>query len=92
MDYDVLENGRVVYANQASALDDIIKTLDNMNGELQASWTNRTAEAFITRYEEEHKVALKKAAEALQSISDFIQQYSAGRQEEDQDTASSISG
>lgn len=92
VDYDVLENGKAVYANQAAALDDIIQTLNSMNAELQASWTNKTADAFIARYESEHRLALEKAADALQSISDFIQQYSAGRQEDDDLTASSISG
>lgn len=35
VDYDVLTTGVSVYSNQAGAIDDVIKTLVNMNGQLQ---------------------------------------------------------
>lgn len=92
VDYDVLETATTTYANQAAALDDMINTLVNMNGELQANWTNMTSEAFIQRFEGEHKVALQNARDAIQSISEFISSYLANRQEEDSQSASAISG
>ena len=73
VDYDVLTTGVSVYSNQAGAIDDVIKTLVNMNGQLQDGWTNQTADAFIERFESEYKPALENARDAIQSISDFIQ-------------------
>lgn len=92
IDYDVLENGRSVYAQQAQALDDVITALTNMNGQLQEGWTNQTSDAFISRFESDHKIALQSARDAVQSISDYIASYVANRQEEDSASAGSISG
>lgn len=92
VDYDVLETATTTYAHQASALDDVINILVNMNGDLQANWTNMTSDAFIQRFESEHKIALQSARDAIQSISEFIASYLANRQEEDTQSASAISG
>ena len=69
VDYEVLTSGVSVY----SALDDVINSLVQMNGQLQDGWTNQTADAFIERFENEYKPALENARDAIQSISDFIQ-------------------
>ena len=47
VDYEVLTSGVSVYSNQAGALDDVINSLVQMNGQLQDGWTNQTADAFI---------------------------------------------
>ena len=73
VDYEVLTSGVSVYSNQAGALDDVINSLVQMNGQLQDGWTNQTADAFIERFESEYKPALENARDAIQSISDFIQ-------------------
>lgn len=41
VDYDVLTTGVSVYSNQAGAIDDVIKTLVNMNGQLQDGQTRQ---------------------------------------------------
>ncbi|MDD2978580.1 MAG: WXG100 family type VII secretion target [Hespellia sp.] len=92
VDYELLSQAQSVYANQASALDEIINTLTNMNNELQGGWTNLTAEAFIQRFESDHKVALQNARDSIQEISTYIAQYSANCQDEDQQGASAVSG
>lgn len=92
VDYDVLEQAKSVYANQAAALDDIINTLVKTNGDLQSGWTNETAEAFINRFETDHKIALQNVRDAIQEISEYITQYSANRQDEDRQGASAVSG
>lgn len=92
IDYDVLEQAVSTYSSQASALDDILTTLNSMNEELQAGWTNQTSDAFINRFETEHKVALEKARDSIQEISDYISEYMANRQDEDAQGASAISG
>ncbi len=92
IDYEVLSNGISIYAKQASALDEIITALDTMNGELQDGWTNETASAFIDRYNTEHKVGLQNARDAIQSISEYISNYMANRQEEDSQSAAGIRG
>lgn len=43
VDYEVLTSGVSVYSNQAGALDDVINSLVQMNGQLQDGWTNQTA-------------------------------------------------
>lgn len=92
VDYEVLTNGVSVYGNQAGALDDVLTTLIQMNGQLQEGWTNLTADAFIERFEEEYKPALENARDAIQSISDYIQQYMQNKQDDDQAGASAIRG
>lgn len=92
VDYNVLENAVSVYANQASAIDEVINYLVKMNSELQSGWTNQTSDAFINRFESEYKVNLQNIRDALQNISDYIKKYSANRQEEDAQGASAIGG
>ena len=92
IDYEVLENSKTVYSNQATALDNIITTLNSTNSELANGWTNQTATAFLERYENEYKVQLQNIRDAIQSISDYIGTYSANRQQEDADSAGAISG
>ena len=92
IDYDVLSNGITVYANQATALDEVITALNNMNAQMQEAWTNETSSAFIERYESEHKIALQNARDAIQSISDFIASYVQNRQEEDAQSAAGVRG
>ncbi|WP_075679690.1 WXG100 family type VII secretion target [Roseburia sp. 831b] len=90
VDYEVLTNGVSVYANQAEALDEVIQALVKMNGELQNGWTNQTADAFIERFEDEYKPALENARDAVQSISDFIQNYMQNRQDDDAQGAAAV--
>lgn len=92
IDYEVLENARTVYANQASALDNVITVLGAANGELAAGWTNQTASAFLDRYETEYKVQLQNIRDAIQSISDYIETYAGNRRSEDEESASAIHG
>lgn len=89
VDYEVLTSGVSVYSNQAGALDDVINSLVQMNGQLQDGWTNQTADAFIERFENEYKPALENARDAIQSISDFIQNYMQNRQDDDAQGVSS---
>lgn len=92
VDYDVLQAGISEYANQAAALDAVLTALDTMNTNLADGWTNKTATAFIERYESEHKIALQNARDSIQSISEFISSYMANRQEEDDLSASGVMG
>lgn len=92
VDYEVLEAGISVYANQAGALDEVLNALVNMNGQLQEGWTNLTADAFIERFESEYKPALENARDAIQSISDYIQSYMQNKQDDDAQGASAIRG
>lgn len=92
VDYDVLDKAKTVYADQATALDNVITALVAMNGELQDGWTNMTSDAFIERFDSEHKIALQNARDAVQSISEFIVSYLSNRQEEDSQSASAVSG
>ena len=91
VDYDVLDQSKSVYSNQAGMLDEIINTLVKTNGDLQSGWTNQTSEAFINRFETDHKIALQNARDALQEISEYIAQYVANRMDEDSQGASAIS-
>ncbi|MDO5812376.1 MAG: WXG100 family type VII secretion target [Bacillota bacterium] len=92
VDYDVLTTGVSVYASQASALNDVLTALNKMNGELEAGWSNDTARAFIERFNTEHGPALQQAAEAIQSISDYINSYMQARQDDDAAGASAVRG
>lgn len=92
VDYEVLGEGVTVYANQASALSDVLSALISMNGTLQDGWTNQTADAFIQRFEDEYKPAMENVAEAIQSISDYIQSYINARQEDDAAGAAAVRG
>ena len=92
VDYDVLAKGKDVYANQASAIMDIIGIINNMNGELQEGWSNETARAFVERISSDHIPKLQKASEAIQEVSDFINSYLTNKQSEDKQGASNISG
>ena len=90
VDYEVLESGVTVYATQAANIDDALTALINMNGQLEAGWTNQTASAFIERFNSEYKPALENVRDAVQSISDYIRQYSSNKQDEDAQGASAI--
>ncbi len=92
VDYEVLDQAKAVYADQAAALDALINILVKTNGELQEGWTNQTSDAFIERFEADHKVALQSARDALQEISEYIAQYAANRMDEDQQGAGAIRG
>ena len=92
IDYDVVMNASNIYKSQAEALANVVQTLTNTNAEMQAGFKNETSNAFIERYESEYKVALEKAGEALQSISDFLKTYVDKRKEEDAGTAGNIAG
>jgi len=92
VDYEVLNTGKTVYANQAAAIMDIIDTINRMNGDLQQGWSNETARAFVERISSDHIPKLQKASEAIQEVSDYINTYLANRKSEDSQGASAISG
>ena len=92
VDYDVLEVGVSVYAQQAEAIDTALTALVRMNGQLQDGWTNLTADTDIGQFESEYKHTLENARDAMQSISDYIRSYMDNRQEDDQQGAARISG
>ena len=92
VDYDVLNDGKVVYANQARAIDDVITAINNMNRALQDGWSNETARAFVERINSDHIPKLRNAAAAIQEVSDYINTYLANKQSEDSQGASAISG
>ena len=92
VDYDVLNDGKVVYANQARAIDDVITAINNMNRALQEGWSNETARAFVERINSDHIPKLRNAAAAIQEVSDYINTYLANKQSEDSQGASAISG
>ena len=48
VDYDVLTTGVSVYSNQAGAIDDVIKTLVNMNGTV-TGWMDKPDSRCIHR-------------------------------------------
>lgn len=92
IDYEVVNTGKTVYANQAAAIMDIIETINRMNGDLQRGWSNETARAFVERISTDHIPKLQKASEAIQEVSDYISTYLANKQDEDSQGASAISG
>lgn len=91
VDYEVLNTGKTVYANQAAAIMDVIDAINRMNGDLQQGWSNETARAFVERISSDHIPKLKKASEAIQEVSDYINTYLANKQSEDSQGASAIS-
>ena len=84
VDYEVLTSGVSVYSNQAGALDDVINSLVQMNGQLQDGWTNQTADAFIERFESEYKPALQNDRDAIQNINDINKKYMQNRKDENE--------
>lgn len=92
VDYDVLNTGKTVYANQAAEIMDIIETIRKMNSNLQQGWSNETARAFVARIDSDHIPKLQKASEAIQEVSDYINTYLINKQDEDSQGASAISG
>ncbi len=92
MDYEVLQSGVGIYANQADSLQEVLTALIQMNGQLQDGWTNQTSDAFIQRFEEEYKPALENARDAIQSISDYISSYMQARQDDDAAGAAAVRG
>ena len=92
VDYDVLEQASTTYGNEAAAIDDVIRKLDSMNGTLQEGWQNQTAEAFINRYETEHKKALMAARDSINEISQYIKNYRAKAIDNDTEGANAVRG
>ncbi len=92
VDYEVLTQGKTVYANQAAAIMDIVDIINRMNADLQQGWSNETARAFVERISSDHIPKLKQASEAIQEVSDYINTYLANKQSEDMQGASAISG
>ena len=92
VDYGVLESASAAYNTQAQAIEDAMRQLDSTNNDLAGGFKNDTSNAFLDRYEGEHKVALNELCEALTSISKFLTDYVAARREEDARGASGVSG
>lgn len=92
VDYDVLEKGVKVYSKQAAKIEDALNVLITMNNDLQEGWTNDTSDAFIDRFQKEHKPALKSARDSIQSISDYISKYLESTQNADRENANNIRG
>lgn len=92
IDYEVATKVSEMYSSQAEVLDTMITTLKGANDELQSGVRNKTADAFIERYDSEYKLALEKARDALQSISTFLDDYVNNRMTEDEETAGGILG
>lgn len=91
VDYDVLLKGVSTYKAQADQLKQLTQALYNMNGELEQGWNNKTAAAFIQRFNSDFGPKLTNAAEAIDEISNYINQYLNQRQDEDAENASLIS-
>ena len=92
IEYDVLTTGISVYHQQAEAIGEVMGALKTMNDQLQDGWTNQTATAFIERYTEEYGPALENVQMAIQSISDFINNYMQSRQNDDVEGANAVRG
>ena len=92
VDYGVLEATSATYSTQAQALDDIMRQLDSANSDLAGGFKNDTSDAFLERYESEHKKALTELCEALDSISKFLTDYVTNHKEADERTASGVRG
>lgn len=92
VDYEVLAQGQATYAKKAGELGEILNSLNTMNSNLMQGWQNDTARAFVDRFNSDHKVAIEKVIGALNEISDYIQKYSAARQEEDAAGAGAVRG
>lgn len=75
VNYDVLNEGKTLYAKQAGAIDDVITAINSMNAQLQEGWSNETARAFIQRIDSDHIPKLRNAAAAIQEVSDYIGTY-----------------
>lgn len=92
VDYEVLEQGKTVYAQQADAIINVINTIKRMNGQLQEGWSNETARAFVERIDTDHLPKLQKASEAIREVSEYIKTYGLNKKDEDSQGASAISG
>lgn len=92
VDYEVLENGKRVYAQRAEELENLLNALITMNGELSEGWQNDTARAFVERFSNDHKPAIQKVIAALNDISSYINTYAANRSMEDQQGAAAVRG
>ena len=90
VDYEVLATGAKKYHANAQTLEQVLKNLKTMNGQLQSGWTNETANAFIQRFNTEYAPALKKASEAVESISTYITKYVQATQQADQAAANKL--
>lgn len=92
VDYGVLDTASSAYSTQAQALEDVLRQLDATNSDLAGGFKNETSNAFLERYESEHKKALNELCEALMSISKFLTDYSTRHRDEDINTASGVRG
>lgn len=92
IDYGVLQTGASTYHKNAQQIDTVLKQLKTMNSQLQAGWNNQTADAFITRFNSEYAPALKKASEAVESISTYITKYVQATQNADAAAAKALKG
>lgn len=92
VDYEVLEQGKTVYAQQADAIINVIDAIKRMNADLQQGWSNETARAFAERIDSDHIPKLQKASEAIREVSEYIKTYGLNRKDEDTQGASGISG
>lgn len=92
IDYDVLNQGKTVYNQQADAIINVINVIKQMNSALEQGWSNETARSFVERINSDHLPKLQKASEAIQEVSDYINNYLANKQDEDRQGASAISG
>ena len=90
IDYEVLTEGKSVYANQAAAIGEVLNAMQQMNSSLADGWTNQTVTAFLDRFDAEYKPAMENIRDAIQSISDYISSYSENEQARDADSASRI--
>ncbi len=92
VDYEVLEQGKTVYAQQADAIMDVIDAIKRMNEALQQGWSNDTARAFVERIDTDHLPKLQKASDAVREVSEYIKNYGLNKKDEDAQGASAISG
>lgn len=91
IDYDTLEQVATTYGKEAEAISSVLTKLNSTNQVLAEGWQNKTSEAFLARYEREHKKALEAARNAIAEISSYIKEYRAKEIERDASGASSIS-
>ncbi len=92
VDYEVLEQGKTVYEQQADAIMDVIDAIKRMNDALQQGWSNKTAKAFVERIDTDHLPKLQAASDAVREVSKYIKDYGLNKKAEDEQGASAISG
>ena len=91
VDYEILAQAQSTYSRKAEELQSLLNEIVSMNNTLYpGGWNNLTAQAFVNRFDSDHKVAIEAVIESLMEISNYISRYSANRQEEDSAGASAI--